>query len=417
MPVFDLIIAGGGASGLMCAARCAEKGLSCAVVEKNSRCGIKLSITGKGRCNVTNNSDNDNILRNIPRNPRFMYSSLERFSSADTMSFFEGLGVPLKTERGNRVFPVSDKASDIVDALVGECRRRGVSFINDEVLSVLTENGRAEGLVCKDKTYKADNVVLACGGRSYPKTGSDGSGYEIVKKLGHTVTEITPSLCPIVCAEHEECADTMGLSLKNCTLSLYKEGRKKPLYSELGELIFTHFGLSGPLVLSASAHIDDIKKYSYTVSIDLKPALDESTLDKRILRDFADLANKEMSNALRKLLPQKIIPLVLKRSGIAPERRVNSVTKEERRALLETLKALTFTVSRLRPIDEAIITRGGVSVREIDPSSMGSKLCDRLYIIGEMLDVDAYTGGYNLQIAFSTANAAADSINRSAEKI
>ncbi|MBR1382671.1 MAG: aminoacetone oxidase family FAD-binding enzyme, partial [Ruminococcus sp.] len=305
MPVFDVIIAGGGASGLMCAARCAQKGLSCAVVEKNKRCGVKLSITGKGRCNVTNNSDNDNILRNIPRNPRFMYSALERFSSNDTMAFFEKLGVPLKTERGNRVFPVSDKASDIVDALVNECKRQGVQFINDEVLSVLTENGRAVGLVCKNGSCKAENVILACGGRSYPKTGSNGSGYEIAKKLGHTVTEIGPSLCPIECTEHEECADSMGLSLRNCTLSLYSEGKKKPVYSELGELIFTHFGLSGPLVLSASAHMGDLKKNNYTLSIDLKPALDEGTLDKRIVRDFTDLANTEMSNALRKLLPQK----------------------------------------------------------------------------------------------------------------
>ncbi|MBR1422462.1 MAG: NAD(P)/FAD-dependent oxidoreductase [Ruminococcus sp.] len=412
MPVFDVIIAGGGASGLMCAARCAQKGLSCAVVEKNKRCGVKLSITGKGRCNVTNNSDNDNILRNIPRNPRFMYSALERFSSYDTMNFFEKLGVPLKTERGNRVFPVSDKASDIVDALVNECKRQGVQFINDEVLSVLTENGRAVGLVCKNGSCKAENVILACGGRSYPKTGSNGSGYEIAKKIGHSVMEIGPSLCPIECTEHEECADTMGLSLRNCTLSLYAEGKKKPVYSELGELIFTHFGLSGPLVLSASAHMGDLKKNNYTLRIDLKPALDDCTLDKRIVRDLTDLANKEMSNALRKLLPQKIIPLVLKRSGIAPERRANSITKEERRALLRTLKSLTFSVSRLRPIDEAIITRGGVAVKEIDPSTMRSKLCEGLYIVGEMLDVDAYTGGYNLQIAFSTANAAADSINK-----
>ena len=224
--------------------------------------------------------------------------------------------------------------------------------------------------------------------------------------------EIGPSLCPIECTEHEECADTMGLSLRNCTLSLYAEGKKKPVYSELGELIFTHFGLSGPLVLSASAHMGDLKKNNYTLRIDLKSALDDCTLDKRIVRDLTDLANKEMSNALRKLLPQKIIPLVLKRSGIAPERRANSITKEERRALLRTLKSLTFSVSRLRPIDEAIITRGGVAVKEIDPSTMRSKLCEGLYIVGEMLDVDAYTGGYNLQIAFSTANAAADSINK-----
>ena len=411
MSGYDVLIAGGGASGLMCAVHAARRGLSCAVIEKKDRCGIKLSITGKGRCNVTNDSDNENIMRNIPRNPKFMYSALEGFSSADTKAFFEGLGVPLKTERGNRVFPVSDNAHDIVDALTGECRRLGVKFIRDEARSVIIENGRAAGLVCKGGNIFASNVVIACGGRSYPGTGSDGSGYEIARSIGHTVTKITPSLCPIVCKEQSECAEAMGLSLRNCTLYLYKDGKKKPVYSELGEMLFTHFGLSGPLVLSASAHIDNLEKYGYTIKIDLKPGLDETALDRRIVRDFTEFANKELSNVLRKLLPAKLIPMVLSRAELDGTRQANAVTREERRRLLETVKGLSFTVLRMRPIDEAIITRGGVSVKEISPSTMESKLCGGLYFIGEILDVDAYTGGYNLQIAFSTAHAAAISIN------
>ncbi len=407
---FDVLIAGGGASGLFCAAQCAKLGLSCGVIEKNDRLGLKLSITGKGRCNVTNNCDADTVMKNIPRNPRFMFSSLQRFAPADTMAYFESLGAGLKTERGNRVFPVSDKARDIVDALVNECRRLGVTFITDEVCEILTENGKALGFKCKGSTLYADSVVIACGGRSYPKTGSDGSGYALAKGIGHTVTAITPSLCPMVCREADECAEAMGLSLKNCTLSLYKEGKKKPIYKELGEMLFTHFGLSGPLVLSASAHIDNLDKYGYTVAIDLKPALDEPTLDKRILRDFAEDSNKDLSNALRGMLPQKIIPMVMKRAGLDPDMKPNSITKQQRRRLLETMKDLRFEITRLRPIDEAIITRGGVSVKEIDPSSMASKLCEGAYFIGEVLDVDAYTGGFNLQIAFSTAFAAAQSI-------
>ncbi len=407
---FDVLIAGAGASGLFCAAQCAKRGLRCAIVEKNERPGLKLSITGKGRCNVTNNCDADTVMKNIPRNPRFMFSCLQRFAPADTMAYFESLGVELKTERGSRVFPVSDRARDIVDALVGECRRLGVVFIRDEVIGILTENAKASGLKCKGQTLYADNVVIACGGRSYPKTGSDGSGYALAKSLGHTVTAIMPSLCPMVCAQADECAEAMGLSLKNCTLSLYKEGKKKPVYKELGEMLFTHFGLSGPLVLSASAHIDNIDKYSYTVVIDLKPALDEQTLDKRILRDFTEDANKDLANALRGMLPQKIIPMVIGRAGLDPQMKPNSITKEQRRRLLETMKELRFDITRLRPVDEAIITRGGVSVREIDPSSMASKLCEGAYFIGEVLDVDAYTGGFNLQIAFSTAYAAAQSI-------
>ena len=410
MSRYEVLIAGGGASGLMCAVQAARGGLSCAIIEKKDRCGIKLSITGKGRCNVTNDSDNENIMKNIPRNPKFMYSALEGFSSADTKAFFEGLGVPLKTERGNRVFPVSDNAQDIVSALTGECRRLGVKIIHDEVLSVLTENGRAAGLICKGGTYYSGNVVIACGGRSYPGTGSDGSGYEIAKSAGHTVTKITPSLCPIVCKEQQECAEAMGLSLRNCTLHLYKDGKKKPVYSELGEMLFTHFGLSGPLILSASAPIVAPDKYGYTIKIDLKPGLDEAALDKRIVRDFTEFTNKELTNVLRKLLPAKLIPMVLKRAQLDGSRQANSVTREERRRLLETVKDLEFTVYKMRPVDEAIITRGGVSVKEVSPSTMESKLCQGLYFIGEILDVDAYTGGYNLQIAFSTANAAARSI-------
>ena len=407
MSGYDVLIAGGGASGLMCAVHAARRGLSCAVIEKKDRCGIKLSITGKGRCNVTNDSDNESIMRNIPRNPKFMYSALEGFSSADTKAFFEGLGVPLKTERGNRVFPVSDKAHDIVDALTGECRRLGVKFIRDEARSVIIENGRAAGLVCKGGEYFASNVVIACGGRSYPGTGSDGSGYEIARSAGHTVTEITPSLCPIVCKEQPECAEAMGLSLRNCTLYLYKDGKKKPVYSELGEMLFTHFGLSGPLVLSASAHMTDIRPGRYRLEIDLKPALDTQTLDKRLLRDFSENINKDLINSLSALLPSKLIAPFISLTGIPADKKINSVTAQERKTMVGYLKHLPLTVRSAAPVSEAIITRGGVNVRELDPKTMQSKLVPGLYFAGEVIDCDAYTGGFNLQIAFQTANAAA----------
>lgn len=410
MKRFDAVIAGGGAAGLFCAAQLVMLGKSVAVIEHSDRFAKKLRITGKGRCNVTNNCDVQTVMNNIPRNPRFMFSSLSRFTPEDTMAFFESMGVPLKTERGNRVFPVSDKAADIADTLVYLCRENGAQLINDNILSVMTEDGKAVGLRGECSDYYGKSVIIATGGKSYPKTGSTGDGYKFAKSVGHTVIPPLPSLCPIVTREKEECAEAMGLSLKNCTLALCEEGSKKPLFEELGEMLFTHFGLSGPLVLSASAHIREPEKKVYYLDIDLKPALDEVQLDKRIQRDFCDFPNRVFANSLGKLLPAKLIPIIVQRSGIDPEKRVNQITKEERRALVETIKCLRYTFRSMRPVDEAIITRGGVSTSETDPKTMESKLCKNLYFIGEVLDVDAYTGGFNLQIAFSTAYACAQAI-------
>ena len=403
----DVIIIGGGASGLFASIQLAWQGYTVGVIEHMNILGKKLLITGKGRCNVTNNSDVENVMANIPRNSRFLYSALSRFAPEDTMAFFESLGVSLKTERGNRVFPASDKAADIVNVLVNTAKDAGVRFITDDIRELIIENGAVKGAKSHKDSYFADRIIVATGGKSYPKTGSTGDGYIFARQAGHSVTEITPSLCPIV-TEEKEPAEMMGLSLRNCTLSLYEQGRAKPVFSELGEMLFTHFGLSGPLVLSASAHMDKISKGRYEVSIDLKPALSFEKLDERILRDFGEFPNRDFSNSLNRLLPSKMIDVIVKMSGIAPYKKVNQITKEEREGLVRVLKDLRFKVKALRPIDEAIITRGGVDVKEISPKTMESKLVSGLYFIGEILDVDGYTGGYNLQIAFATAYAAAN---------
>ena len=403
----DCIVIGGGAAGLFCAVKLAQRGKKTAVIEHMDRCGRKLAITGKGRCNVTNNCDAQTVMNNIPRNPKFMFSALQGFGPADTMNFFEELGVALKTERGGRVFPCSDKAEDIVSALVKAAEKAGVSTVYDRAEELIIRDGTVKGVKCTHAEYYAPNVVVATGGRSYPKTGSTGDGYKFAQQASHSVTPIMASLCPMVTKEHEECAGAMGLSLKNCILSLYEQGKKKPVYSELGEMLFTHFGLSGPLVLSASAHMGDTNKKNYLVRIDLKPALSEKQLDQRILRDFSSFENREFQNSLVKLLPAKLIPVIVGRSGIAGDKRVNQITKNERLELVRCIKGLEYNILRLRPVDEAIITRGGVRVGEIDPGTMASKLCKGLYFIGEVLDVDAYTGGFNLQIAFSTANSCA----------
>ena len=401
---FDVIIIGGGAAGMVAAITAAEYGDKVLILERNDMLGKKLLITGKGRCNVTNNSDNENIMKNIPTNSRFLYSALAGFSAYDVMDFFESLGVPLKTERGNRVFPVSDKASDIVNALKNRLKELDVKIINERAEKILTDNSSDKpfvtGVRCGKNIYRAEKIILCTGGKSYPGTGSTGDGYKMAKELGHSITELKPSLVPI--NTEEDTKPMMGLSLKNVTLTL-KDEKNKALYQELGEMLFTHFGVSGPLVLSASAFV---KKGNYKLYIDLKPALDEKKLDARILRDFEEAKNKNISNVLRKLLPEKLIPEILTRSGISAETKVNVVTKEQRKRLIENLKALTFTVKSLRPIEEAIITDGGISVKEIDPKTMQSKLVDGLYFAGEIIDCAAYTGGYNLQIAFSTARLA-----------
>ena len=400
----DTIIIGGGAAGCFAAVHAARYGKSVLLFEKNERLGRKLRITGKGRCNVTNNSSAEEHMRNIPVNPRFMYSSFAGFDAECTMRFFEELGVPLKTERGNRVFPVSDKADDIADALGREMKALGVEVINRRVTRILTENGAVCGVSAGGAEYRSHSVLIACGGRSYPATGSTGDGYTLARTLGHTVTELKPSLVPLTSPD-KYCAEMMGLSLRNVTLNLM-DGNKC-IYSELGEMLFTHFGVSGPLVLSASSHIRDMQPDRYRLLIDLKPALSPEQLDARIQRDFSENLNRDFQNGIRKLLPAKLIPVAVKFSGIAPERKINGITKEERRKFGELIKAFPVRISGFRPIDEAIITSGGISTKEIDPGTMESKIVSGLYFAGEVIDVDAYTGGFNLQIAFSTAYTAA----------
>lgn len=406
---YDVIIIGGGASGLFSSILLARRGKSVLLLEKNKILGKKLMITGKGRCNVTNNCDAETVLNNIPRNSKFLYSAVYSLSPDDTMYFFEQLGVPLKTERGNRVFPVSDDAKDIVKALSDEIKRLGVTVVNKKASELIIDNNKVVGVKCNDKEFLSDSVIVSTGGKSYPKTGSTGDGYKFAEHAGHTLTDIKPSLVPLETKQRFP-KDLMGLSLRNVTLSLWQSGNKKPVYSELGEMLFTHFGISGPLVLSASAHINNIDKNNYYILIDLKPGLDEKALDKRILRDFSDNPNRNFSNVLKKLLPVKLIPVIIELSGIDGEEKVNNISKEQRKKLILLLKNLRIDIKSFRPVDEAIITRGGVNIKEINPGTMESKLISGLYFVGEVLDVDGYTGGFNLQIAFATANLAAQSI-------
>lgn len=403
MQVTDTIIIGAGAAGCMSGVFAARYGKSVLMFEPNEKIGRKLRITGKGRCNVTNNSPVEEHMKNIPVNSRFMYSSFSNFNASDTMNFFEEIGVPLKTERGNRVFPVSDKAEDIVSAFDKELKKLNVKIIHKRVESLIIENGICCGVVAQGMEYRSNSVLIACGGKSYSVTGSTGDGYTLAESAGHTVTELKPSLVPIV-SDDKFCAELMGLSLRNVTLKLY-DG-EKVIYSEFGELLFTHFGLSGPLVLSASSHIRQMQKNRYKFMIDLKPALSSEQLDARIQRDFAENLNRDFANGIRKLLPSKLIPVIVKLSGISPERKINSITKEERHKFGELIKAFPVRISGFRPIDEAIITSGGISVKEINPKTMESKLVSGLFFAGEVIDVDAYTGGFNLQIAFSTAYSA-----------
>ncbi|MBR4950246.1 MAG: NAD(P)/FAD-dependent oxidoreductase [Clostridia bacterium] len=392
-----IAVIGGGASGLMAAGTCAFYGGNVTLFEKNKILGKKLLITGKGRCNVTNNCSMEDFMNNIPVNNKFLYSAYSNFTSEDTMNFFENLGIKLKTERGNRVFPVSDRSADIVFGLKKYISDNKVRIITEEVKKV-SKSDNVFSIVTSKGEYIFDKVIVATGGASYPLTGSTGFGYEVARDLGHTVTDIKPSLVPLVMRE-DTCRKLQGLSLRNITLSLIKDN--KVIYSELGEMLFTHFGMSGPLVLSASSHIRD-KENEYKISIDLKPALDEKKLDERILRDFSENLNKDFSNSLSKLLPSKLIPEIIKLSKIPFDKKVNTITKEERQRLCYLLKHLEFHVEGKRPIDEAIITSGGVNVKEINPKTMESKIHEGLYFCGEVLDVDGYTGGFNLQIAFST---------------
>ncbi len=408
----DLIVVGGGAAGMMAAGRAAELGLSVCLVEKNERLGRKLAITGKGRCNITNNCTVQELVASVPSNGRFLYGAVSAFTPQDTMAFFENLGVPVKTERGNRVFPVSDRALDVAQALEGWLRRNGCRVVRGEADSLLLEGEAAVGVRMKDSSVLHGGAVLvACGGVSYPGTGSTGDGFRLAEQAGHTVTPLRPSLVPLIAGE-EDCAELMGLSLRNIGLSVWDRKKKKEIYSDFGELLFTHFGLSGPVILSASSHIREMEPGRYEARIDLKPALTPEQLDARLRRDFGENKNRDFANSLGALLPRKLIPVAVRRSGIPGTLKCNAITREMRWDFLRLLKCFPFTVEGFRPIAEAIVTSGGVSVKELQPKTMESKLVRNLYFAGEVIDVDAYTGGFNLQIAFSTGRAAAEAAAR-----
>lgn len=443
---YDMIVIGGGAAGMFAAVQAGYAGAKVLLLEPNERLGKKLLITGKGRCNLTNNCPWQEVLKNVPRNSRFLYSALSGFTPEDAITFFESHGCETKTERGNRVFPVSDKSASVLDALQTALSYAGVEIVRARAKEILTVGvgvpdapspsqtetpgssrtptptaARISGVRTDKGNFYAPAVILATGGKSYPATGSTGDGYRLAKALGHSIVPPVGSLVPLV-EDGGFCAQMQGLALKNVNVRLYlassddacrdkhclsaSSGKKKPVFEEFGELLFTHFGLSGPVILSASAHMEQGKVY--IIDIDLKPALDEEKLDARILRDFGESKNRSFENALSGLYPKTMIPVMVARSGIPGETKVNSVTKEQRRRLLELTKHFTVKISGLRPVEEAIITSGGVSTREIDPKTMESKLVPGLYFAGEVMDVDAYTGGFNLQIAWATAYAAAN---------
>ncbi len=411
-------VIGGGAAGLMAAATAAElcdpTTDEILLIEQNDRMGKKLRITGKGRCNLTNDCDRDEFLAHVPTNPRFLYAALAGFDTRDTMAYFEALGVPLKVERGKRVFPVSDKAGDVVEALVRHCRDLGVRFRTGRVSAIhttLTPDGgpAVTALRVGGQDIPVAAAILCTGGCSYPVTGSDGNGYRLAERLGHSIVPPRPSLVPLVCAG-DLCPRMMGLSLRNVRLTVLDTRTGKCIYEDFGEMLFTHYGVTGPLILSASAHMPDVETGCYELHINLKPALDAAELDARLLADFKKYANRDFINALGDLLPLKAIEPVVALSGIDPRRKVNTITRDERHALATVLQDITVTPIRPRPIAEAIITKGGITVGEVNPKTMASRLVSGLYFAGEILDLDAYTGGFNLQIAFSTARRAAESM-------
>lgn len=399
----DLVVIGGGAAGLMCAGTAAERGLSVILLEPNEKMGRKLRITGKGRCNITNDCAVKEFMAHVPTNPKFLYSSLHAFTPENVKSFFEDLGVPVKTERGNRVFPQSDSANEVADALTGWLRRLGVKILRARALRVLTE----EGTVCAVETEQGSILCRAAavctGGKSYPLTGSRGDGYAIARRLGHSVIPPRASLVPLESSD-SFCAELAGFAPRNVTLSVWEDGKK--IYSELGEMLFSHFGVTGPLVLSASAHMRHFGQRNYFLTIDFKPALEEEKLDERLLRDFAKFSNRDFANALDELAARSFIPVLVRLSGIPADQKVHSITRSQRRKLLSLLKAFPVAVTGPRPMEEAIVTAGGVDVKQVDPRTMESKLISGLFFAGEVLDLDAYTGGFNLQIAWSTGRCA-----------
>ncbi|WP_242962764.1 NAD(P)/FAD-dependent oxidoreductase [Pseudoflavonifractor sp. An85] len=410
-----VVVVGAGAAGMMAAISAARRGAQVVLVEPNEKVGRKLYITGKGRCNVTNHCGLEALMAAIPRNGKFLYSALSRFGSQEAMAFFEDLGVKLKVERGNRVFPVSDKAADIIDALFFELRRLGVELRRDRVTGLQVEDHRVVGVTTRQQPQgiPASWVIVATGGASYPRTGSTGDGYQLAQQVGHQVVMPRGSLVPLESPD-PCCGQMQGLALRNVVMRV-KNKKGKVVYQEMGELLFTHFGLSGPLVLSASAHMN-FERDHYTVHIDLKPALDEGKLDTRLVRDLTERANQNMGNALGGLLPQSMIPVVVRRAGISLDTKAHDLRKEQRRSLLETMKNFTVDISGPRPVEEAIVTAGGVKVGEVDPKTMASKKVEGLSFAGEVLNVDAYTGGFNLQIAWATGWVAGEAAAEQQEK-
>ena len=392
---------------MMAAITAARRGKSVVLLEKNDRLGRKLAITGKGRCNVTNNCEIDELMSNIPRNAKFLYGAMTKFPPSETIAFFEQLGVPLKTERGKRVFPVSDKAGDIVAALEKELRRLGVKILRENARSLILENGVCKGVRTAGGEFLASSVILAAGGKSYPKTGSDGSGYALARQAGHTVVEPVPPLVPLV-TEEKWVRSACGLTLKNTAVKLF-DG-EKAIYEDFGEVAFTADGLGGATILSASAHIPEMREKRYSVALDLKPALSEQKLDARLLREFSENRGKPFREVLRKLLPAELVDIFADLAGISPDKKIDEITKVERKTLLNLLKNLRLHISGFRPIDEAIITRGGVKTSEISPKTMESRATKGLFFAGEIIDADGYTGGFNLQIAFATAKTAGESV-------
>ncbi|MBR3289894.1 MAG: NAD(P)/FAD-dependent oxidoreductase [Clostridia bacterium] len=411
----QVIVVGGGASGLLAAGFAAESGAQVTLVERNERPARKVMITGKGRCNLTNDCDVDTLVAHVPQNGRFLYSAFRAFSPRQMMALIEAQGVPLKVERGNRVFPVSDKAVDVVDALTAFARERGVRFVRDRVTELILDSRACRGVRCESGAdYPADAVIVCTGGMSYPATGSTGDGYALAQQAGHTIVPPRGSLVPLV-SDDAVCAQAQGLSLRNCALTVTDTHTGKTIYTDFGEMLFTHFGVSGPMILSASAHMRGIEEDRYRLSIDLKPALSPEELDRRMVRDFTEYRNLDVQNALTHLLPRSLIAPVLTRAHMAGSTKCHSVTRQQRAALLAVVKGLTVTVRGPRPVEEAIVTSGGVSVKEIEPATMRSKLCRGLFFAGEVLDVDAYTGGFNLQIAFSTGAAAGRHVTDAAD--
>ena len=406
----NVIVIGGGPAGMMAAITAAEYGNNVTIIEKNSDFGKKLLITGKGRCNITSSLYMSEFIKNTPGNGQFLYSAFQNYTNTDIIDFLKRQGLEVKEERGNRIFPVTDKSIDVLNCFKSKINELKIKkLFNTRVQKVLVQNGEVLGVRTDKEIIQTDKIILATGGKSYPLTGSTGDGYLIAKNIGHKVTEIRPSLVPLVIYEKNECKEMQGLSLRNVGIKIIDESKNKLIYEDFGEMVFTHFGISGPTILSGSAHlvryneIDNLmKEQKIKLQIDLKPALTEEQIDERILRDFKEFKNKQFKHALDKLLPQKMIPIVIEKTKINEEKRVNEITKEERRNLVKVLKKFELTIKDFRPVEEAIITSGGINIKEINPKTMESKLVKGLYFAGEVIDVDSYTGGFNLQIAYST---------------